>query len=50
MRAYIEEMKLVGRATYAVGEEEHIALQPGDFLGWELVAGTGRRHFQYIFF
>jgi hypothetical protein len=37
----VEEMQLLGCRADAVCEEEHVAFQPGDFLGGEFVAGAG---------
>lgn len=42
--AYVEEVQLVGLDADAVGEQEDVALLPGNFLGREFVASSGGRH------
>lgn len=42
--AYEEKVQLLGGRADAVCEEQGIALEPGDLLGGELVAGAGTRH------
>lgn len=37
-------MELLGDAADAVGEQQDIALQPGEFLGGKLVTSAGGGH------